>query len=377
MITNGKISASLVCAIRERGGVSLSLRMVLLLTASVAFLLAHKMPQAANTTDVIRDAQRKTVKIYGAGGIRGLDAYQSGFLISADGYVLTVFSHVLDADTITVTLDDGRKFEAKLVGADPRLDVAVLKLDATDLPHFDLHDAVPGKEGTRVLAFSNLFGVATGDEPVSVLHGTIAAVTALVGARGAYETAYQGTVYVLDAMTNNPGAAGGALTNWRGQLLGLLGKQLRNSRNNIWLNYALPADELMGAVEAIKAGQTQPEPKRPTAAQPEHPLTLADLGIVLVPNVLERTPPFIDAVRPGSAAAKAGIRADDLIVFVNSQLVQSCNAVASEVESKSSRDAEVRLVLLRAGELKEITLEPAISDQTSTSAVGTMRNAAD
>src|SRR5262249_5547427 len=81
--------------------------------------------QAAKLTDVIRDAQRKTVKIYGAGGIRGLEAYQSGFLISAEGHVLTAFSYVLDSDTITVTLDDGRKFEAKLLGADPRLDLAV------------------------------------------------------------------------------------------------------------------------------------------------------------------------------------------------------------------------------------------------------------
>src|SRR5262245_25604657 len=184
--------------------------------------------RAARLADVIRDAQRKTVKIYGAGGIRGLESYQSGFLISAEGHVLTVFSYVLDSDTITVTLDDGRKFDAKLLGADPRLDLAVLKVEAADLPHFDLNEAVPGAEGTRVLSFSNLFGVATGDEPVSVLHGSIAAVTALAARRGAYETPYQGPVYVLDAMTNNPGAASGALNDWQGQLLGLLGKQLRN-----------------------------------------------------------------------------------------------------------------------------------------------------
>ncbi|HEY2825961.1 MAG TPA: S1C family serine protease, partial [Pirellulales bacterium] len=308
------------------------------------------------TVDVIRDAQRKTVKIYGAGGVRGLDAYQSGCLISPDGYVLTIFSHVLDSDTITVTLDDGRKFEAKLVGADPRLDVAVLKVDATDLPHFDLHAAASGTEGTRVLAFSNLFGVATGDEPVSVLHGTIAAVTALSARRGAYESAYQGTVYVLDAMTNNPGAAGGALTNFQGQLLGLLGKQLRNSRNNIWLNYALPAEELLPAVEAIKAGQARPEPQRPVAEHPEHALTAPDLGLVLVPNVLERTPPFVDSVRPDSPAAKAGVRADDLVVFINKQLVQSCNAVTAELADLEP-DADVRLVLLRGGELTEVTLK--------------------
>jgi S1-C subfamily serine protease len=332
-------------------------RVVLPMLIAALFLCAIQA-RAAKSEDVIRDAQKKTVKIYGAGGIRGLEAYQSGFLISADGYVLTVFSHVLDSDTITVTLDDGRRLEGKLVGADPRLEIAVLKIDAADLPHFDLGQAVAGKEGTRVLAFSNLFGVATGDEPVSVLHGTIAAVTPLSARRGAYESAYQGTVYVLDAMTNNPGAAGGALTNMRGELLGLLGKELRNSRNNIWLNYALPADELMGAVEAIKSGQTKPETARPKTAQQDHPLALADLGLVLVPNVLERTPPFVDSVLSDSPAAKAGVRADDLIVVINKQLVQSCNAVNSEL-GQLPLDEEVKLVLLRAGELTEVTLKSA------------------
>src|SRR5262245_36115917 len=100
------------------------------------------------------------VKIFGAGGLRGLESYQTGFLISAAGHVLTVWSYVLDSDVITVILDDGRKFDSKLVGADPRLEIAILKIEAADLPHFELREAVEGQPGTRVLAFSNLFGVA-------------------------------------------------------------------------------------------------------------------------------------------------------------------------------------------------------------------------
>jgi len=232
----------------------------------------------------------------------------------------------------------------------------VLKIDATDLPHFDLREAAAGAQGTRVLAFRNLFGVATGDEPVSVLHGSIAAVTALAARRGAYETPYQGTVYVLDAMTNNPGAAGGALTDWQGRLLGILGKQLRNSRNNTWLNYAMPASELAPAVDSIKSGQTRPD-KTAAEKHPEHPLAPGDLGLVLVPNVLERTPPFVDAVRADSPAAKAGIHADDLIVYVENQLVQSCGAVVSEF-GHLERDTDVHVVLIRNGELVEVVLRP-------------------
>ena len=72
------------------------------------------------------------------------------------GHILTAYSHVLDTDYITVYLADGRKFEAKLLGADPRLDAAALKIDAEDLPYFDLDRAAKAEEGANVLAPSNL-----------------------------------------------------------------------------------------------------------------------------------------------------------------------------------------------------------------------------
>jgi S1-C subfamily serine protease len=308
-----------------------------------------------NLQRTVRNAQPKMVKVYGAGGIRGLEAYQSGFLISPEGHVLTAYSYVLDAETVTVTLDDGRKFESKLLGADPRLEVAVLKIDATDLPHFDFKEAATGEEGTRVLAFSNLFGVATGDEPVSVLHGAISAVSSLEARRGTFESPYQGSVYVLDAMTNNPGAVGGALTNYRGQLLGMLGKELRNTRNNTWLNYAVPVRELLETVEAIKAGNSRPNSAKLAAKRPDKPLRLADLGIVLIPNVADRTPPFVDEIRPDSVASKVDIKPDDLVVLVNGQLVQNCSMVLAEL-GRLEHDTEVRLTLLRGQELRAVLL---------------------
>ncbi len=169
--------------------------------------------------------------------------------------MLTVWSYVLDTDEVTVVLNDGRRYTAKLLGADPRLEIAVLKIDARGPRHFDLDEAADVAAGTRVLAFSNLFGVATGDEAASVQKGAVAAKTSLAARRGAYETPYDGPVYVLDAMTNNPGAAGGALVNLQGELLGLLGKELRNSLNNIWLNYAMPIDQLRETVVGHRGRQ--------------------------------------------------------------------------------------------------------------------------
>ena len=319
--------------------------------------LSAAVPATSPWRGGIDIAQPKIVKIFGAGGLRGLEAYQSGMLISATGHVLTVYSYVLDAETVTVVLDDGRRFEAKLVGADPRLEIAVLKFDAADLPHFNLAEAVEGQVGGRVLALSNLYGVAIGDEQASVLHGVISARTQLSGRLGVFATPYRGPIYVLDAMTNNPGAAGGAVTDLRGRLLGVIGKELRDSRSNLWLNYALPIEPLRAAVDDILAGRARPaSPDEGRLAK--KPLDLAPLGLLLVPNVVDSTPPFVESIRPGSPAAKAGLAVDDLVLFVNERLVQSRRDVR-DVCRATEAGGTVHLTVRRGQELKVLAIEPA------------------
>ncbi len=314
---------------------------------------------------MMEEVQLKMVKIYGAGGFRGLEAYQSGFAITADGWIATAWSPVLDTDPIIVHLGDGRRFEGSLKGADPHLDLALVKIDAQDLPHFDLDKAAEAKPGARVLAFSNLYNVATGDEPVSVQRGLIAARTRLEARRGAFKTSYRGDVYVLDAVTNNPGAAGGALVNYQGELLGMLGKELKNSHNNTWLNYSVPVEVFRKKAQQLVADgggliTEVPEGDQPKAAA--NPLTLELLGIVMVPNVLERTPPFVDDVRPGSPAATAGLMPDDLVIFINDtrvtnpRLVKSCRILREEL-SYIDRDDTITLSVMReerSGEKKLI-----------------------
>ena len=322
------------------------------------FLFASVASAAsAPISDTIGQVQSKIVKIYGAGGFRGMEAYQSGMLISPTGHVLTAYSYVLDTDYITAVLADGRRIEAKLVGADPRLEIAVLKISATDLPCFDLQKAVKGEEGARVLAFSNLFGVAVGDEPVSVQRGTISVIARLEARRGVFETPYRGPVYVLDVTTNNPGAAGGALVTRRGELIGMLGKELRNSLNNTWLNYAVPIEELRRSVEEIRAGKFVAQRDPEAEKKPRRSLDLASLGIVLVHDVLERTPPFVDRVQLGSPAAIAGIRPDDLIVLSGDHLIQSCKTLRTDLEYIDYED-EVKLTVLRGAELLQFALRP-------------------
>ncbi len=241
------------------------------------------------------------------------------------------------------------------MAADPRLELAVLKVDAHDLPAFDLTKAAEVPAGARVLAFSNLFGIATGDEPASVQHGIVAARSRLDARRGGFETPYRGPIYVTDAITNNPGAAGGALTDRNGRLLGMLGKELRNAATGAWLNYTIPAGAMTKTVDEIRAGRYVQRPADDPQARPRDPLSAELLGFLLVPDVLERTPPYIDVVRPDSPAAKAGLRPDDLVVFVNQRLVASCKSLHHELEFIDRID-KVQLTVMRGDELIEATL---------------------
>ena len=200
--------------------------------------------------------------------------------ISPEGHILTVFSYVLDTDYITVVLADGRKFEAKLLGADPRLEVAVLKIEAAGpalLRSGARRSRPTPARACWPSATCSAWPWATSRPACST--GSISVVTELEARRGVFETPYRGPVYVLDVMTNNPGAAGGALVTRRGELIGMLGKELRNALNNTWLNYAVPIDEL----RAIGRGDPRRQVRRPRAKtdaskKPARSLDLAIAG---------------------------------------------------------------------------------------------------
>jgi S1-C subfamily serine protease len=329
------------------------------LAIMVALLLSGIAARTTNASlaDVVRAVQPKLVKVYGAGGPRGMEGYQSGLLISDQGHVLTVQSYVLLAEVVTVNLNDGSKAEAQLVGVDPTLGIAVLKIDATGLPHFDLSQSAAAEPGTPVLALSNLFGIATGGEAVSVMHGWISARAPLATRRRGGLGLYRGPVYILDAITSNPGAAGGGVTDWQGRLVGMLGKERRYAQTDTWLNYALPVNEMTTAIDAVLSGR-----KRPVMADEgkavDDPASLAAFGIALVPDVLAnaRTPPFIDAVRAGSPAATAGLQPDDLIVYCNDRWLGSCQQLRATLKT-IERQTPVRLTVQRGGTLRDVTLQ--------------------
>lgn len=326
------------------------------LVAILLVAVSARPAAARSTSETVEYVLPRIVKIFGAGGLQKLAAYGTGFLVSKEGHIVTVWSHVLDPDEVSVVLDDGRRFPAKVLGAEPQLDLAVLKIDSPgrelDLPHFDLNTTIgKASAGNRVLGFSNMFKVATGDEPVSVLHGVVMARTKLRARRGAFQIPYQGDVYIVDAITNNSGGAGGLLTTRDGKLIGMIGRELRNAETNTWINYSLPLDgEMKIAIEEIISGNfTRKEnPKDDPGAAPRY--FPRDFGIVMVPDVLFRTPAYVDAVVPGSSAREQGIKPDDLVLFVNDELMQSVRMIKEKLARLEAGDP-VSIVVRRKDQL--------------------------
>jgi serine protease Do len=299
--------------------------------------------------------QEKVVKLFGAGGAKGLESYQSGVLVGSDGYILTSWSTVLDVTSVRVVAYDGRRLNATVVGVDPPNEMALLKVDDAGLSGFELDTSIATRPGQRVFGVSNLFGIATGNEYCSVQKGVVMAIAPLTQRRGKTKSLYQGKVYVLDVMTNNPGAAGGALIDIQGRLIGILGKEIRDEQAGIWLNYALPLDVVQASMDRILKGNTSADLESIKTVDKPH--RLADLGLTLIPDVLAKTPAFVDQIRKGSIADRSGIQTNDLILLANDQRIDSRKSF-ERVLSTLNRADSFELLVQRGQELIRIQVRP-------------------
>jgi len=331
-----------------------------------ATLVVAPLAVARRVERVIDEALVRSVKIIG-GKLGQIHGYQSGILVSPDGHILTALASALQAEPIVVVLDNGRKFDARLIAAEPVMEIALLKISGTDLPHFDVArepaTVLPSEWalGSPIYALSNPFNIAEGNERVTVQKGAIASLTKLSARRGVFETPYKGDIIVVDITTNNPGSCGGALICAEsGELLGLLGKELRNNENHSWLNFAIPVHAWSDWVRtAIQEGGTislfTEQSVRTQELIPEDTIRIfQDWGILFIPSVSRRTPPFIDSIRLGSEAQTQGLLPDDLIVMVNDQLTPSLAAVEHRIHQIPA-DQPVTLTIERDATLREVT----------------------
>lgn len=329
-------------------------RVILAIVFAQLALTCHKSPAQTVPTQTLDRLLQAAVKVYGVGGLAGLEAYQSGFLISDQGHIVTADSLVLEQGEVTISLYNGERYSGHVLGADPLLRVAVVKIDLAGdlLPGLDMDQTVQPRPGQPLLIVSNLFNIAQGNEPASVMRTHLAATAPREVALGAAVAGGSDAVLLVDSVTSNPGAAGGLLADYHGRPVGMIGVERRGRVTGAWLNYALPISQVSASVRQIIEGQQLLGNHR------EDPLVEVDThkawGFVLVESILPRTPPYIEYVRPDSAAAAAGMRPDDLLVMVDG-LVSGAAEEAARLLSLRAQ-GELSITLERNGELIEATL---------------------
>ena len=281
-------------------------------------------------------------------------ALGSGVVISPDGYIVTNH-HVVDgAEQITVDLTDRRSFPAKVVGTDQPSDLAVLKIDAKDLPVLVLGDSDKVRVGDIVLAVGNPLGVGQ-----TVTMGIISAKGRRTGlSDGSFEDFLQ-----TDAPINQ-GNSGGALVNTNGDLVGINSQILSPSGGNIGIGFAIPSNMTRTVTEQlINKGRVRRGQLGVYVQSVTEDIAQA-LGLKDARGVV------VSGVQKGSAAEKAGLKQGDVITAINGNTVNDSNELRNMVAS-SQPGSDVTLTIVRDGREQQLKVTLGeLSESGNTSGEG-------
>ncbi len=264
----------------------------------------------------------------------------SGVIVDTGGYILTNHHVVDSADDIQVELNDGRTMPAKLVGSDKASDLAVLKVDASNLSALTLGDSDAVQVGDVVLAVGNPFGIGQ-----TVTMGIISAKGRFTSVgNGSYEDFLQ-----TDAPINH-GNSGGALVNTKGELVGINAQLAPVSEVNIGIGFAIPANMARSVSDQLRRDGRVHRAQLGVAIQPVTAEMAESLGLK------EAGGAIISSVEQGSAAERAGLKQGDVIRSFNGQPVQDINALRNRVASVQP-GSDATLVVVRDGSQREITVK--------------------
>lgn len=225
----------------------------------------------------------------------------SGFIISADGYVLTNHHVVEGATDIVVRLNDRNELKAELVGSDPLSDVALLKVEGKGLPVLAIGDSRGLKAGQWVLAIGSPFGFE---------HSVTAGIVSGVGRRS-LDPSQQYVPFIQTDVAINRGNSGGPLLNTRGEVIGINSQIFSNSGGYMGVSFAIPIEVAMNAVRQLRDTGKVVRGQLGVRIQDVDRGRLAELGLSRPVGA------FVESVENGSAAAKAGIRPGDVITRFN------------------------------------------------------------
>ena len=260
----------------------------------------------------------------------------SGFIISADGYVITNAHVVADADEVNVTLTDKREFKAKVIGTDQRTDVAVLKIDTTGLPKVSIGDSDKVRVGEWVLAIGSPFGFEN-------------TVTAGIVSAKSRDTGDFVPLIQSDAAVN-PGNSGGPLFNSKGEVIGINSQIFSGSGGYLGISFAIPTNTAMTvANQLIKTGKINRGRVGILMNEPISKDLAESLGLPSTKGAL------IASVEKDSPAEKAGILPQDIIQKVAGKPIESNIDVVRSI-SNTAPGTKVVFTIWRKGSIKEITV---------------------
>ena len=293
--------------------------------------------------------QPKMAKVFGAGAGR-VDAFATGLIVSEQGHVLTSQGVFLDGREVNVVLNDGSEYQATVIRRNRVYQIALLKIAAETPEYFELSKDPVGEKGDWVLALTNAFRVADKDEPVSATAGIISLRTELEARLTTRDVAYDGQLVLIDAITSNPGAAGGAVITADSGLVGMVGKVISSSETNTRLNYAVPSSVLLSFLNDEQSEEMVKDPVETATGN-------ADLGIVLFKLGGRSDPAYVDRVRRGTPAAKAKLRPDDMIVSIAGEKIGTVKEYESAVKSLRAGE-EIFIIIKRGTEILRLPITP-------------------
>jgi serine protease Do len=266
----------------------------------------------------------------------------SGFLISADGYVVTN-NHVVSppgrgtVQEITVTMPDGTEYPARLVGADSASDLAVLKISAPrPLPFVNFGNSAQARVGDWVVAIGNPFGLGG-----TVTSGIVSSVLRNTGA-GAYDR------YIQTDAAINRGNSGGPLFDMQGNVIGINNAILSPTGGSVGIGFAIPAEVAAPIVEQLKAGRDITRGYLGVSIQPIDDDLADSLGIP------KNRGEFVQIVQPGEPGERAGIRAGDIVLSVNNKPITR-DQTLSFIVANIAPGTRVPIELIRDGRRQTVT----------------------
>ncbi|HUN67222.1 MAG TPA: DegQ family serine endoprotease [Burkholderiales bacterium] len=259
----------------------------------------------------------------------------SGFIVGADGVVLTNAHVVRGASEVTVKLTDRREFSAKVLGTDPATDIAVLRIDAKGLPVVSLGDPARARVGDWVLAIGSPFGFEN-----SVSAG-------IVSAKG---RSLPGETYVPFIQTDvavNPGNSGGPLFNLNGEVIGINSQIYSRSGGYQGLSFAIPIDVALRVKDQIVATGHASHARLGVTVQQLNQALADSFGLKRAEGAL------VSSVVPGSAAEQAGLQPGDVILKFDGKPVGTANELSAMV-GEASPGNKARLEVWRKGQSQEL-----------------------